>query len=626
MKCKKIFAMLLALCMVLSTFVAVSAEADVSTDVDEDINVTLDDTLDEEDDTPTVYDIENVIAPVSASTDENAIAFTTERCSNWITEDNGAYTISIADLHSKMTQDVVNAYTGFIRVVPTTPIAKDTKWVLTYDLTANDVVDPDNQGDTWLRLLDNKTTATQGKTLGYVKESVSYRDGTRTVTFDTDDMENGGAKSEANEIVAINVTLDLADVWAAYDKEANDGTITLSNFTLVAVPTSTEPDPEPGDGGDEGDDGDDDDTPADSYWEEISKFEASLKEADKSILFGGSATDNGIVADDVKGNALSAKITAAGNNGVVGVLLVDAKGNAVKSINKGDKVSVSLDVNSSVGFTAANYSGLAGILLRGGGWTPADSFYQQLTAGKTVPADTWTTISGTWTVDRDLTTTGNGFYVYFRPNVVCDVKLCNFKVTLEGDILPEITDVKKVSVGADNAVFNVETTGKISVKSLKSYCEVNGVAYSKVTAKAIDDTNTEVTVTGLAPNTEYEFELTGAKATNDKEISIAEDANVSVTFTTLSEVSAGAKRSGSKVAFSFDSNLAVNKKIYAVLLRCKGNTVLETSVVECDVPAGDVFEGELPVDALGKNEYFRFFTWTYEAGAVSSLASYINLD
>ncbi len=569
--------------------------------------------------------------------DEDAIAFTAEATSGWIDEEDGVFTLTAADVYANLNVNTANPYTGFVIVIPETPIAADSEWTLTYDLTTNGVVDADNQGNTWLRLLDNTTTATQGKTIGYVQQVNSYADGTRTLTFTSDAIVSGGGTSTATEIAAINITVDMAQVWAAYGEAANDGVFTISNITLVSGLPSDEEGGEdpivPGPGGD--DDDDEPEDPTDPTYVAV---------VDIANDFGTDIGDVQVGTTNIAGEIVDLedekvlKVTSTGttsHNGIIGIQLKDAEGNSVKIKDLADYDRVTWSVDLMMENTAALPVAGDGAYfgLRYGSWTPSNAMANLSNfGGNNLTAGQWKTISGSKMVGElpwQSTAFDGDVYFFIRPNFtgVTTMYVDNISIVVEKEFVPTIVGITAEDAGADNATFNVETDGAIDIDSLADYVTIDGVEIdaARVSVEAVDDTNTLVTVIGLAPGTTYEFAVTGAKNLRDRDVTVAEDVDA-VGFTTIAEVDAEASLSGDTVTFSLTNNLSETETIHVVLLRCKGNTAIETIATEVVAEPGEPVEDSIEVTALGSGEYYRVFAWSYEDGAINSMANLIDLD
>lgn len=556
--------------------------------------------------------------------DENAIAFTTEAVGPTI-ESNGVYKITAADVHEKVEQGAANPYTGYVRLIPDTPIAKDAEWTLSYDLTTDGIVDADNKADIWVRLLDNTTSASQGKTVGYAKNTATLDDGTVTYTFTSDTVAAGGGTSTSETIAAMNITFDFGQIWAAYDDEANDGYIEISNIKLVSGLPS-----EGGEGGEEG--GEDPivpPTPGDDTvtYETVIDMNLSLEDASELTHIGKNVTVE--AADGKIGDRLGvskASGVANNNDSTVGVKIGDDF-----AFMPGDKIYYSVDIYADHAITPNLW-----LRRHTGDMEPFNSNFKP--AVGSIPANTWYTIEysseydkfGTYTPAKapEGWSTKGTYALYLRADLGT-IYLDNFKIKVEREFVPTITEVTESSLGAESATVNVVTTGAINVDSLKNYCEIDGVKVdaSRITVEKVDDLNTLVTIGGLAPNTEYEIAVTGAKNVRNRDVKVESEADATVSVTTIAEVDMTAELEGETLSFSLTNNKSGKETIYAVLLRCKGNTVIETTMVEGhEIVAGDTKAVMTEVEEATDGEYYRFFAWSYENGSIYSLADFIELD
>ena len=295
----------------------------------------------------------------------------------------------------------------------------------------------------------------------------------------------------------------------------------------------------------------------------------------------------------------------------------------------GDKLIYSVDVYSANGITPNLWLRCHG----GIGAQEENPFNSNFKpAGAQVPAGTWTTIEhevayenfGDFTPSKapeGWSTTGK-WALYFRGDFGT-IYLDNFSITVEREFVATIEEVEFVEAGADNATFRVVADGAIDIDTIAA--TIDGVEVD-VTAEVEDELNTLVTVTGLAPNTEYTFAVTGAKNPNNRDVTVADEADCTVNFTTIAEVDTEAALSGDTFTYTLTNNLAETETIYVVLLRCKGNTVVDTISVPVEAESGEPVEDSIEVPELGNGEYYRFFAWTYADGAINSMANLIDLD
>ena len=217
-----------------------------------------------------------------------------------------------------------------------------------------------------------------------------------------------------------------------------------------------------------------------------------------------------------------------------------------------------------------------------------------------------------------------GQYALYLRADLGTVYLDNFSITVEREFVPTITEVELAEAGADNATFRVIADGAIDIDTIVA--TIDGVDV-EVTAEVEDEFNTLVTVVGLAPNTDYTFAVTGAKNANNRDVEVEDADACTVAFTTIAEVDAEVAIAGDTFTYELTSNMTETETIYVVLLRCKGNTVIETTVaIPVEVAPGEPVEDSIEVPELGSGEYYRFFAWTYEDGAINSMASLIDLD
>lgn len=333
------------------------------------------------------------------------------------------------------------------------------------------------------------------------------------------------------------------------------------------------------------------------------------------------------------------KVTSTGttsHNGIVGIVIKDTEGNKIKftDLQPYDKVSWSVDLMMEDTSTLPVAGDGAYVGFRYGSWTPSEAMVNAGNFGGSIlTPGQWKTISGTKFVSElnwQSTVFTGDVYFFVRPNFTGNsvMYIDNIEVTVEKEFVPTILEVTEVEVGADNVTLNVETDGAIEIDSLVDYILIDGaeVNADNVTVESVDDNNTTVTIIGLAPGTEYEIAVTGALNARDREVGIASEADCTVSVTTIAEVDVEAGLSNDTVTFSLTNNLSETETIHIVLLRCKGNTVLETIATVVEAVPGEPIEDSLEVTELGAGEYYRVFAWTYEDGAINSMANLIDLD
>jgi len=146
---------------------------------------------------------------------------------------------------------------------------------------------------------------------------------------------------------------------------------------------------------------------------------------DAEVLYGAGITGSQVAdpagerAGMVAGGAIS-----TGSTGYIGVKL------PVSGISTGDVVEISLDVYSSADWQAGAGT-TQGVMLRAGNnWAPAGD-WEQVLKKETVSANTWTTLTNTFTFTKDVS--GTGIWMQIRPNVVLDYfYVDNLSLTVKG--------------------------------------------------------------------------------------------------------------------------------------------------------------------------------------------------
>lgn len=569
--------------------------------------------------------------------DETAIAFTTSRMGNSIVATGDTYTLT-AESVSDDDRNALNAHTGYIRVTFDEPLSLDEDWTLSYDLTTSGLVSSVSQIDTWIRCFDNATGTTQANTVGFIKTKFDIADGTNTYVFSTDDFVAGG-NSTAQEIKSVAITFNMVSIYDSYG-DGNDGYLEVSNINVVRglpedeeggggqggdeggddpiVPTPS-PDPGPGD--------DEEDEPGEITYYNVVEIEAPLDDASELTWVTENVTVEN-AAEEIGGRTGVVKATGVANNNTstVGMTIADNF-----AFQPGDTISYSVDV-----YLTSNATPNLWLRRHTGGLEPFNSNFKP--ALGTITAGQWVTITHECAFENlgnyDVAKAPQGwetpgkYALYLRADLGT-IYLDNFTIIVEREFVPTIEEIEVTEVGADSVTFIVTADGEIVANSLADYITIDGEAVNpeSVTAEAIDEYTTTVTVTGLAPNREYEVAVTGAMSTTDKEVGILEEVDCTATFTTIAEVEADASFSRGTFTYELESNLSDTQTVYVVLLRCKGNTVIETTVADpIELEAATPISEEIEVPALGEDEFYRFFAWTYEDGAIKSMADLIDLN
>lgn len=213
--------------------------------------------------------------------------------------------------------------------------------------------------------------------------------------------------------------------------------------------------------------------------------------------------------------------------------------------------------------------------------------------------------------------TGN-YALYLRPrNVTGAVYLDNLKLTVKGYERSQPVEVDSViasDISVGSATFDVTFDGVIYAADILDGCYIDGKKEDKnikYNVKKTGKQTASITVSGLLPSTEYKLILGG--------IVVPEE---TIAFKTLDEVivdteNTSYNKESETFTYKITDNTTGDETIYAVLLRCKGNTVVESYYDSEN--KGEIKE----VTALGDGEYFKFFVWTIENGSVNSLAPYV---
>ena len=476
---------------------------------------------------------------------------------------------------------------------------------------------------------------------GNTEVNTSYRPN-QTISVNKGEPVNVGFQIDTSMLTSpvtkIGLVVNVAGSVKYNDYLDSDAYFSISNVE-VAMGEYVAPEVEEPETPDEpevpGDDEEDDEITDELTYVAIVDSSNDFEDDMGDVVVGNTAVTGELVALSDR-NVL--KVTAEGatnHTGLVAIKLVDAEGDSVKHTDLADydKITWSADIMMEDKSTLPTNANGAFLALRYGGWTPtsAQASLSNL-GGSTLTNGQWKTISGTYMI-KDIPWQATNFdgdlYFYIRPNFTgaAVMYVDNMTIKVEKEFVPTILEVTEASVGADNVVINVETDGVIDIDSLADYILVDGEAVSAsfVTAEAVDATNTLVTIAGLAPNTKYTIDVTGALNSRDREVMVAEGEG-RLKVNTIAEVDTTATLSRGTFNYSLTSNLTETETIYVVLLRCKGNTVLETIALPVELEAGEAVEDSIEVPTLGNGEYYRFFAWSYEDGAINSMTNLIDLD
>ncbi len=186
-------------------------------------------------------------------------------------------------------------------------------------------------------------------------------------------------------------------------------------------------------------------------------IEKNFDAQDAEVLYGAGISGSQ-VADPagertgmVAGGAIS-----TGSTGYIGIKL------PVIALNKGDVVEISLDVYSSADWEAKDSGSTQGVMLRAGdSWAPTGSWCQVLANGSAVSANTWTTLTNTFTVSNSVA--GKGIWMQIRPNVTLDYfYIDNLSIKVTG---------ARETVAYVNATMDDASTGVLKVNSTVAYAD-----------------------------------------------------------------------------------------------------------------------------------------------------------
>ena len=190
---------------------------------------------------------------------------------------------------------------------------------------------------------------------------------------------------------------------------------------------------------------------------------------------------------------------------------------------------------------------------------------------------------------------------------ISDVKL---------EYIAEIVNCEIAGTTTDSVTLDLEFESAVVEDSIKNACVINGTKWNPdLITVVVDEENSKkatVTILGLASSTEYELTLSDTVTPTTTK-----------TFTTLDAAAVEASINGDTVTYSIVNNASATTKIYAVLLRCKGNTVIESKVISPEgdgCASGAAISGTINAGTIDEGEYVKFFAWTFDDGKVNSLA------
>jgi len=518
-------------------------------------------------------------------------------------------------------------------------------WYVSYDLTTEGIIN--SVGGEY------ETLKVRTRFYNENSELCGHSDHLLEVDANKGEPVNVGVQVDTSKVTGtvtkIGLVLDIGSSVKYNDYEGSDAYFEISNV-VVDYGTYVAPDeggdepggedpitPPPGGGTDgPGTGGQTPSHPGDPEYVAISEQSNDFT-VDMGDVQVGTTNIAGEIVDLDGENVL--KVTSSGttsHNGVIGIVIKDSEGNKIKftDLQSYDRVSWSVDImmEDTSALPAAGDGAYVGF--RYGSWTPANAMVNAGNIGGSIlTPGQWKTMSGTKPIGElnwQSTAFNGDVYFFVRPNFTTNAVMYidNIEVTVEKEFVPTIASVTIDEVGADNVTLNVQTDGAIEIDSLADYILIDGAAVNteNVSVEAVDSNDTTVTIIGLAPGTEYEIAVTGALNARDREVGIANEADCTVSVTTVAEVDVEAGISNDTVSFSLTNNLSETETIHVVLLRCKGNTVIETIATVVEAAPGEPIEDSVEVTELGAGEYYRVFAWSYEDGAINSMAKVIDLD
>jgi len=428
------------------------------------------------------------------------------------------------------------------------------------------------------------------------------------------------------ELVASGVTgWSDSGMYALYLRPRTNATVYLDNFTVTVTGNER---PEGGEGGDTGDGGDTGETPS----------------ADVTVTgFHNQGSPTGVngpldyTLTDGTFSVNFSEIKAFQNEG--GVNLENnsfIRVTPATPIHKDAKFKLTFDLETSGiandGGEVAKLNGFVRVFDKANGTTNGNTLgylrgefavnaKDENGAVKSVKI-TLSSVNGL--VDNPGTASGDyiksmGVGMYLKSVYEASANEAYFKISnVNIEYISEIESCELTATTTDSATFNVSLKSAVIESSVKSACAINGAAWNPDLITVVVDENdnkkASVTIAGLASSTEYELTLSDTiTPTTTKTFTTLDAATVVPTYDPATDT----------VSYSITNNATGAVKIYAVLLRCKGNTVIESKVISPDsdgCAGGETISGTANAGTIGDGEYVKFFAWTADDGKVNSLA------
>ena len=245
-----------------------------------------------------------------------------------------------------------------------------------------------------------------------------------------------------------------------------------------------------------------------SYYDELGAEDKSL--ASSGLEYGPQVTS----VSYADGYA-DATLTGTGNNSMVGTWLRNTDGTKYVP-QAGDKVDWSVDINPSADFALSGGTA-RGVIIRTGGagsstsLTPSGN-YQRLTTSGTAPANTWTSLSGTYIIPSTGFDVSGWTGICIRTEFTGSIKVKNLNYSIRRDATtvvetgwgtPDYTE----GISVSNASNSITTSGNSFIANMSTISAMN--------QEAVNDTTCWIRVTPSTPlslddNWTFTFDITAS--------------------------------------------------------------------------------------------------------------------
>lgn len=245
-----------------------------------------------------------------------------------------------------------------------------------------------------------------------------------------------------------------------------------------------------------------------SYYDELGAEDKSL--ASSGLEYGSQVTS----VSYADGYA-DATLTGTGNNSMVGTWLRNTDGTKYVP-QAGDKVDWSVDINPSADFALSGGTA-RGVIIRTGGAGSSTSLnpsgnYQRLTTSGTAPANTWTSLSGTYIIPSTGFDVSGWTGICIRTEFTGSIKVKNLNYSIRRDA----TTVVETGWGTPDYTLAATVS-----KASSSMTESNGSfvanmsTISAMNKEAVNDTTCWIRVTPTTPlslddNWTFTFDITAS--------------------------------------------------------------------------------------------------------------------